>query len=235
MLKKFKFQEKNPASNSPLYFIVDLNENSIGLKNGDKITVPKRLILKEVESVIVTGEINIPGIYPLNDITSIQTIIDFAGGITDNALNNGIEIFRDSLIVGWNNLDFPLLNGDSLHVLKKTGSVRVLGEVNSRGYYSYKKGDSIKDYLRRAGGFSSFADPKDIFITYPNGNSQTLSGFISPKVLEGSTITVNSRKISGSPRGPNRWEALRIIAGQAGNIATTLLSLILISNQINGS
>ena len=70
-----------------------------------------------------------------------------------------------------------------------------------------KKGDSIKDYLRRAGGFSSFADPKDIFITYPNGNSQTLSGFISPKVLEGSTITVNSRKISGSPRGPSGWEA----------------------------
>ena len=205
-VEKIQISRKNPTSNFPLYLNVDLNENFVELKNGDNITVPKKLILKEVESVVVTGEIKTPGLYPVNDFSSIQSIVDLAGGFTDKSLYNGIEIFRDSLIVGWNNLDFPLLKGDSLNVLKKTGSVRVQGEVNSRGYYSYKKGDSIKEYLRRAGGLI-IADPRDVFITYP----MVITTFIwhnEPKGFRGFNNYCKLEKNIRFIKRPNRWKFL---------------------------
>ena len=38
-----------------------------------------------------------------------------------------------------------------------------------------------------------------------------------------------------APRGPTGWEAFSIISGQAGNIATTLLSLVIIANQTSNA
>ena len=163
-----------------------------------------------------------------------ENLIDLAGGITNHALRNGIEIFRDSLKVGWENYKFYLNHNDSLNVLKKTGLVLVKGEVNLPGYVSFSKGISIKNYIRKAGGYNSFAEPRDVMITYPNGISEPNSKWRSPKVIEGSTIIVNKRTISGSSKGPTGWEAFSIISSQAGNVATTLLSLALIINQSNG-
>ena len=51
-----------------------------------------------------------------------------------------------------------MLDGDSINVVKKSGLVLVKGEVNAPGYLSYKKGESIKKYIRRAGGYSAFAE-----------------------------------------------------------------------------
>ena len=50
----------------------------------------------------------------------------------------GIEIFRDSLKVAWQNNSLLLMDGDSVNVLK-TGLVFVKGEVNNPGYISFDK------------------------------------------------------------------------------------------------
>ena len=70
--------------------------------------------------------------------------------------------------IAWENDSFILMDGDSLSVTKQSGLVLVDGEVNVPGYLSYKKGDSIKKYIKRAGGFSAFAEPRDVLIIYPN-------------------------------------------------------------------
>lgn len=225
----------NESGDFPLKLEVGINDQDFKLQNRDHITISRNKYFRDIESVVITGEIKNPGIYPVNNLTTLKSVISSAGGYTGIALKNGIQVFRDTLMVGWNDIDFPLFNGDSLNILKKTGLVMVSGEVNNPGYYSFNNGVSIKDYIRLAGGFSAYAEPRDVYVLYPNGISRPKSGFRKTKVVEGSTIIVNQRTFISSYKQRSALEVFGLIASQAGNFATTLLSLILISNQINGS
>tara|TARA_Y100000768_G_scaffold388808_1_gene387385 strand:+ start:23141 stop:25069 length:1929 start_codon:yes stop_codon:yes gene_type:complete len=222
---------KNPADKKPLMINTSIEED-ISLKNGDLITIRPNKFFEDIESIKITGEINIPGIYPVNNLTTLSNIIEISGGFTNFALKDGIEIYRDSLRIGWLDKSFILKDGDSLNVLKKSGLVLIEGEVNVPGYVSFKKNESVKKYINKAGGFTSFAEKKNIYIIQPNGISMPISSWRSPKVKEGSTIIVNQRKISGK-EDISGWEAFSLVSSQAGNIATTLLSLSLIINQNN--
>lgn len=228
-LSKINIYRKNPSNLNPLSIITSIEQN-INLKNGDHITIPRKNVFEPIESIVISGEIKIPGIYPVNNMTTLSDILILSGGYTEFALLEGIEIFRDSLKIGWDKESFLLKDGDSLNVMKKSGLVLVDGEVNVPGYISFKKNDSVKKYIKRAGGFSSFAEKTNIYIIYPNGISIPISTWLSPKVKEGSTIIVNQRTI-GDKQSMSGWEAFSIVSSQASNIATTLLSLSLIINQ----
>jgi len=49
--------------------------------------------------------------------------------------------------------------------------------------------------------------------------------------VDGSTIMIYPRTLSGSSKGPNSWEAFTMVSTQTANIATTLLTLMLLLNQ----
>ena len=218
---------KNPSGQTPLKIVVDLANENFALTNGDHITIPRMEQHQPIESITITGEVKIPGLYPVNNLTSLGTILDLAGGYTNYALKNGVEVFRDSLKIAWEDDTFFLNNGDSLNVLKKSGLVLVSGEVNQPGYVTFKKGSSLKKYINRAGGYSAFADPRDVVVIHPNGTAIPKSKWSSPKVVDGSTIMIYPRTLSGSFKGPNSLEAFT----QTANIATTLLTLMLLLNQ----
>tara|TARA_Y100000816_G_C26102680_1_gene584860 strand:- start:1060 stop:2988 length:1929 start_codon:yes stop_codon:yes gene_type:complete len=220
---------KDTLSNSPVKILTSESENIL-LENDDRINVSKVDILEPIESVSISGEIVMPGTYPVNGLTTLEKIIEYSGGFTDFALKDGIEIFRDSLKIAWENNLFVLNDGDSINVAKKTGLVQISGEVNVPGYLSFKKNESLSKYIERAGGLTSFADEKNIYITYPNGSSANKKRFFSPKVKEGSRIVVTQRTIS-SKNKPSGLEVFSMLSSQAGSIATTLLSLSLIANQ----
>jgi len=222
---------KNPSGKIPLKIVVDLENENFALANGDHITIPRSDLHQPIESVKITGEIKIPGLYPVNNLTTLGTILDLAGGYTNYALKNGVEIFRNSSTIAWEDDTFFLNNGDSLNVLKKSGLVVVSGEVNKPGYVTFEKGSSLKKYINRAGGFSAFADSRDVVVIHPNGTAIPKSRWSSPKVIEGSTIIVYPRTLTGSSKGPNSWEAFTMVSSQTANIATTLLTLMLLVNQ----
>ncbi len=225
---------KNPNGQSPIKIIIDLNKDNFILKNGDFITISRTLNFQPIESIIITGEVVSPGFYPVNNLTSLKSVLEMAGGYTNNALIQGIEVFRDSLKIGWENSAFLLSEGDSLNVLRKSGLVFIDGEINSPGYVSFKNGDSIKKYIKRAGGYSAFADPKDVFILYPNGTAKPVSKWRSPKVIEGSTIIVNQRALSAYSNGATNLKILQEITSVASNFATTAITLVLLINQSKG-
>ena len=81
---------------------------------------------------------------------------------------------------------------------------------------------------------NDFASEKGIYIVYPNGIATLNDGLFSPNVLEGSTIVINSRKITSNRRNMTGWEIFSTLSSQAGNIATTLLSIAILSSQVNG-
>ena len=61
------------------------------------------------------------------------------------------------------------------------------------------------------------------------------SRLFSPKVKEGSIIVINQRTITGISKRSGAFEILSAITSQAGNIATTLLTLMLLVNQVSTS
>jgi len=230
-LSKISIFRRNSSGSKPLKITTTFEENII-LKNGDHVIIARQNVNHPIESVKITGEIKIPGIYPVNNLTTLSELLSLSGGLTDNALKNGIEIFRDSSKIGWEVESFILERGDSLNVLKKTGLVFVGGEVNVPGYLSFKKNESVKKYIRRAGGFTSFANKDNIFVKYPNGTSSSFSTFSSPKVIEGSTVFVNQRTIAMEKENSG-WQTFSDIFSQTGNIATTLITLSILANQQN--
>ena len=122
-----------------------------------------------------------------------------------------------------------------LHVLKKTGTVQVLGEVFNPGYITFNKRNNAKDYINLAGGFNSFAEPRDVTVVEPNGNARPRGRFGWQSVPEGGKIIVHKRSLIGSSKGPSGWETFSIISSQAGNIATTLLTLMILISQTSNT
>ncbi|MFB0900511.1 MAG: SLBB domain-containing protein, partial [Dehalococcoidia bacterium] len=228
--QKIAITRRNPSSNEPLNIIVNSEKNNFILMNGDNINIPKINSFANIETVHITGEIKIPGLYPVNNLSSLSDILNMAGGVTNFALKNGVEVFRDSIRIGWENESFFLTSGDSLNVLKKTGLVLVSGEVNVPGYITFKKGNSIKKYIKRAGGYSAFAEDSDVLIIYPNGTAIPKTKLNSPKVFEGSEIIVNQRTISTSSK-ISGLDAFIAISSSISNITTTLITLSLLINQ----
>ena len=132
-------------------------------------------------------------------------------------------------------MNFILEDGDSLNVLKRTGTIQVIGEVHNPGYITYKKSHNVKDYISLAGGFNSFADSRDVTVIEPNGKAIPKKKIGWQAVPEGARIVVHKKSLIGSARQPSGWQSFGIISSQIGDIATALFTLMLLSNQANSS
>ena len=90
-------------SNYPKVIPINLEElkqgnqtQNIELHNWDIVFVRKNKNFTLPKQVEITGEVNIPGAYPLiSDNETLQSLISRAGNLTSKALKNGISIYRD--------------------------------------------------------------------------------------------------------------------------------------------
>ena len=75
-----------------------LNKNGLGdikLQNLDRFVVRSNYNYFKKQNINISGEVNIPGSYPLlSDRESLKSIILRSGGLTKNALDDGISIYR---------------------------------------------------------------------------------------------------------------------------------------------
>ena len=63
--------------------------------------------------------------------------------------------------------------------------------------FKYFDNFSVREYINIAGGLTINAEQKEIWVTYPNGNSKKFKRFLpSPKVYDGSIITVGQEEES---------------------------------------
>tara|TARA_Y100001968_G_scaffold333742_1_gene398937 strand:- start:53 stop:2620 length:2568 start_codon:yes stop_codon:yes gene_type:complete len=67
------------------------------LEANDTIFIPDNPNLKTVKSVTIKGEIKYAGTYIISEDESLENIINRAGGLTDKALLNGLELNRKKL------------------------------------------------------------------------------------------------------------------------------------------
>ena len=193
---------------------------NINLNPFDEVQISKNDFNNFNNFVSINGEVKSEGIYLISN-RSIGDIINDAGGFTKNAFEEGLELYRDTIKVGVNNLSMIPLNGDSIYVPLPPGSVTILGAVNNPGPVSFHERLKINEFINLAGGYTVYANKKDVFIIYPNGIAKKKTKFLSPKVLEGSTIMVSSSQLVVQQAG--FLEITQQLASIIGSLATVAL------------
>ncbi len=90
--------------------------------------------------------------------------------------------------------DIVLEEGDVLTIPQRKSEVRISGEVLFPTQVVYEDGMDLEDYLDRAGGLTSLADKRKIYVLYPNGNAgrtvKYLIGKKYPVITPGAEIII---------------------------------------------
>ncbi|MCX5804733.1 MAG: SLBB domain-containing protein [Proteobacteria bacterium] len=72
--------------------------------------------------------------------------------------------------------DIELEDGDSLYIPSKNNIVNVSGAVMAQGSYLYSDALSFRDYVDKAGGYTRYADEKNIFVLKVDGSAMKIAG-----------------------------------------------------------
>ncbi|WP_417538240.1 SLBB domain-containing protein, partial [Marinomonas sp.] len=135
----------------------------------------------ELQVVSISGDVKVPGEYPLASGANIRSLITAAGGLNASAYLgraeltraqgtnkdiNGIQVahravdISDAVKGGVDNID--LASRDHLNVFSTPDwqvdrTVEIRGEVRFPGSYTVHRGETLDDVLQRAGGVTQYA------------------------------------------------------------------------------
>lgn len=177
-----------------------ITEKSILLKREDSVVITSIFDLRDQYFVSVLGEIRNPGYYDYRDSLTLKDVILQAGGFTDAAFPQRIEVARlirrDSLTaqdvrasmiievkelsdLGSSVKNIVLEPSDLVTIKRKPGflpfqSVTVTGQMQYPGpYVLAKREERISDLIKRAGGFTPEAYPDGAYIKRYNFDDKT--------------------------------------------------------------
>ena len=92
------------------------------------------------------------------------------------------------------NEDITLRPGDKLIVPEYSSSVKITGDVMFPVTISYKQGESLNYYIKRAGGYGNNARKNRVYAIYMNGSAKLLSHHSGSDIQPGCQIVVPSKK-----------------------------------------
>lgn len=163
--------------------------------------------------VVISGAVRRPGAYPLADRLPLAALIKVAGGYSTNADTGQAEIVdvlgdRSSSVRRIVNLptdaaqlqQISVSAGDDIRVPSLTpvyepGAVLLSGEVARPGLYSIRKGETLADVLRRAGGVTEQAYPYGAVFTRRSVKQAQAEGFRrTARELNSALLAVTARR-----------------------------------------
>lgn len=133
-----------------------------------------------------------------------------------------IKIASD--IASWENTpaDIELRNGDVFTVPKKPGFVLVSGQVYNSAAITFVPSKNASWYLRRAGGTTSLANTKEIFVIRANGSvvgrhsgEWYSEGVLDTKMEPGDVVVVPQKIIGGSMFWRNMMATAQVLSSVA--------------------
>ena len=118
--------------------------------------------------------------------------------------------------------DIVLREGDQLVIPQYSNTVKVSGEVSYPISMNYKRGESLKYYIKRAGGYGNRAKKKGVYAIYMNGAVEKLNHNSSKAVQPGCEIVVPTKKQN------SRMQTGEIMALSSGgaSLASVVVALI---------
>ena len=209
------------------------SDQNIFLNNNDIIIVRENSMYTKPKYITISGQVNVPGKYIIQKKEeTLDDILIRAGGFTNNAFVDGLQMFRDSVQVVLRGTDLFVTVGDSVYVPEASGIVKVFGQVQRQGEVQYVKGKKLGYYIERSGGFKPDADKGHVAINYANGDVRLKKNYllslisISPPILDGSTIYVY-RTPTKTP-----FNTIQFLSATA-SAATSIVTLYLLYDRIN--
>src|SRR5690606_26307760 len=104
--------------------------------------------------------------------------------------------------------DLILEDGDVIYVPKELQTVKISGEVLAPSTAVYSPSKGFKQYISQAGGFSSRALRKCVYVLYASGSVKTKNRFLFfnnyPPISPGAEIFVPQKEISPAI-GAQQW------------------------------
>ncbi|MFM2441522.1 MAG: hypothetical protein RL449_163 [Bacteroidota bacterium] len=175
------------------------------LKPFDIISIRRSPNYEVQRGVSIEGMVNYPGRYAIpKDDQKISDLIFEAGGLKPEGYLDGAILYRDSTVVGVklsevlknpaskNNL--LLMENDRLVIPRVLETIKLSGGVQNPIAIAFVEGNSLQDYLDGAGGYTEYADKKNVYVKAPNGISTKRRRFmffrINPKVVPGAEIVI---------------------------------------------
>lgn len=177
-------------------------------------------------NVLITGNVQFPGIYTLSGNSNILQILNVAGGIDENGSLRKIVLKRknaddivvdlyEALIFG-NIKNIPFLkSGDSIHITSAKKLARVGYGFNKRAIFELKDNETLQDLINFAGGLSPESENGQLrLVRFHNGNFETLDVISSQygefKILNLDSVyaykeNIGTIEISGSVKYPGKY------------------------------
>ncbi|MBH0057976.1 SLBB domain-containing protein [Pseudoalteromonas sp. SWXJZ94C] len=139
-----------------------------------------------MQLVEIAGTVTYPGIYPLMIGGKVSDLISASGGLLESAYIKQAEITRvvssdtskiehikfdlESVFNGNAENNITLRSKDSVNIFaipnwQENVKVELKGELRFPGTYTIRRGETLNDLLKRAGGFSQFAEQKAAVFT----------------------------------------------------------------------
>jgi len=164
--------------------VLNKSAADIPLQREDVVNIPSIFDLRDKYKVTIKGAVRNAGDYAYADSMSVEGLIVLAGGFSQGASPQRIEVARrainanplqkntpvaqvftvnvDSVLSGKEKFalkPFDIVSVYTLPGFEKQKTVKVEGEVLYPGYYTIqKKNEKISDIIARAGGLTIYAD-----------------------------------------------------------------------------
>ena len=159
--------------------LIDVNFDSLQkinkdftLKNGDEILV-RSSVNEVLNKVAIQGAINFPGEYNFNKASTVQSLINIAGGLKNTSQSDWAYVIRTQAdlskafikvnlkeaLAGNAIANMPLQPLDELVIYNKIDyldntNIEVFGAVRNAGAQVYTKGITLGDAIKNAGGLT---------------------------------------------------------------------------------
>lgn len=208
------------------------------------------LSLNKVRSIKVNilGEADTPGTYTLPAYATLFNALYAAGGVNDIGSLRSIKVFRNSkevadldvydfLLHGKTDNNIRLEENDMIIIGPYEGLAAAKGKVKRNRIFEMKKGETLKDLLHMAGGFTGDAYTQDVQIKRKFGRRYQIAtvaenDFASFVMQDGDTLSVDSvipfyenrLVVSGSVWRPGEYElssnlhTVKQLISQAGGL-----------------
>lgn len=156
-----------------------------------------------VTSSLLGSQANSNNFASLTAFVNMADQIDYVGRVSGDLSPN--SEFSSTLI---------LEDGDAITVKPISNTITILGEVLSSNTVLYESNLSLSEYIKQAGGYSQYADKRNVYVIKANGNIVSIGDSTfrrAYRISAGDTIVV--------PRNYNKLQPLPLVS-----IATRVIS-----------
>lgn len=227
-----------------------LNKTVEGSLIGTKVDMS--IIETRSIGVYVLGEAYKPGRYVMSGLSSVSNALFVSGGVNEQGSLRNIQIkrnnkvistydFYDFLLKGSIDSDVVLQDGDVIFIPFIENSVHLGGAFKRPHRYEFVEGESVKDAIYLAGGFSSevFGTPKLELSSVDSTTAKRNISYLDPKTASdislknGDVINISSVagvdprtiKLSGEIKNPGEYsiqpgDKILDILNRAGGFST---------------